>query len=129
MAPGLGEITRGHVPALAQAAVGYLGVAIAEIIVVAQGDVPRHLQRGRNVNVFKRLLPLRIVGRGHAAFIKIVADGNDELRPEGVGGDLHLHGHLHLVSFAVPPPIAKDQKVQTGWFGVLHFGGVQGVRQ
>src|SRR5215831_12303318 len=56
-----GEITRGHLPAPAQLAVGNLRVAIAEIIVVAEGDVPRDLQGRGGINVFKRLLPLRIV--------------------------------------------------------------------
>ena len=127
--PGLGEITRGHVPALAHLAVGDLRVAIAAVIMVAQGDMPRNLQGRGVVNIFKRSLPLRIAGRGHAVFVEIVADGDDKLRLEGVCGDAHLRRHVHLIGLAVPPPIAENQEIQAAGRGVRHVGGPQGVRQ
>ncbi len=109
---GARVVARGHIPARADFVVGDLRVAIAVIIVVAQRDVPRHLQRRRGINFLKRRLPLRIVRGRNAVLVKIIAHGNDELRVNVLRGNSHLRGDIQLVLLAVPPPIAEDEEVQ-----------------
>ena len=103
-----------------------LRVAVAVVIVVAQHRPPGHLQRGRGVNFFKGILPVRVGHGGHAVLVEIVADGDDELRLHLRAADAHLFGDRRLVRLASAAPVAQQEEIQRAGF---RLGGEQFLRQ
>ena len=103
-----------------------LRVAVAVVIVVAQHRPPGHLQRGRGVDFFERILPVRVGHGRDAVLVEIVADGDDELWLHLRAADAHLFGDRRLVRLALAAPVAQQEEIQ---HVRLRIGGEHFFRQ
>src|ERR1700685_3620981 len=90
-----------HAPAAAAFRVIDLSFGDTAIIMVAQGHVPRNLQRARGVDVLEGGSPLRVSGRLDAILVEVIAHGDHAAAAEALGRAAHLLGDFALVLRAV----------------------------
>ena len=115
-------VAGGHFPARAFLGVVELRVTIAAVIVVAEDDVPRDLQRRSGVNFLEGFLPEVVVDGGDAVVVEVVAERNDEIGVGLLAGEAHLGGDLRLIGTAPAAPVADDGEVERG---TPRFGGLE----
>ena len=99
-----------QIPARVEVVVSDLRLDVAFVIVVAERDVPRYLERGIRVDAPEGSDPVGVVRARDAGGIEVVAGGRDEVGADHGGDAAHRGGYFVLVIVAHAPPVAEDEK-------------------
>src|SRR5690606_41536053 len=99
-----------HIPSSTDMGIIDLCLDLSSIVMVAQCDVPIHVQAEICINSFKRRYPMKVCCACNAVRIKIVSHRDDKLRIKGDSRVSQFPRNVLLVIVADTPKVTQYQK-------------------